>query len=70
MQKTVTDVEKWSNVNKLQLNADKYHEMIIDFTKEKHQFDTITVDSQELELVSSAKVLGVRFRTPFNGSAM
>ena len=58
MQKTVTDVEKWSNVNKLQLNADKCHEMIFDFTKEKHQFDTITVNSQELELVSSPKVLG------------
>ena len=44
MQKTVTDVEKFSNVNKLQLNADKCHEMInIDFTKEKHQFDTITI---------------------------
>ena len=59
MQKTVTDVEKWSNVNKLQLNADKCHQIIIDFTKEKYQFDTITLNSQELELVSSAKVLGV-----------
>ena len=58
MQKTVTDVEKWPIVNKLQLNADKCHEMIIVFTKEKHQFDTITVNSQELELVSSPKVLG------------
>ena len=35
MQKTVTDVEKWSNVNKLklQLNADKRHEMIIDYRR-------------------------------------
>ena len=34
MQKTVTDVEKWSNVNKLQLiNADKCHEMIINFRR-------------------------------------
>ena len=58
-QKTVTDVEKWSNVNKLQFNADRYQEIIIEPTEEKHQFDIITVNSQELELVSSAKVLGV-----------
>jgi hypothetical protein len=33
--------------------------MVIDFKKVKHQFDTITVNCKELELVSSAKVLGV-----------
>ena len=58
-QKTVTDVEKWSNVNKLQLNADRCQEIIIDLAEEMHECDTITVNSQELELVSSAKVLGV-----------
>jgi hypothetical protein len=59
IQNAVTEVEKWSNINKLQLNADKCKEMVIDFKKEKHQFDTITVNCKELELVSSAKVLGV-----------
>ena len=34
--------------------------MTIDFTKEKHQFDTITVNSQELELVSSIKKVNKR----------
>ena len=59
IQNAVTDVERWSNVNKLQLNADKCKEMVIDFKRQKQQFDAITINSKELELVSSAKVLGV-----------
>ncbi len=59
IQNAVTDVERWSNVNKLQLNADKCKEMVIDFKRQKQQFDAITINSKELELVSSAKVLGI-----------
>ena len=59
IQNAVTDVERWSNVNKLQLNADKCKEMVIDFKRQKQQFDAITINSEELELVSSAKVLGI-----------
>ncbi len=59
IQNVVTDVKQWSNVNKLQLNADKCKEMVIDFKRQKQQFDAITINSKELELVSSAKVLGV-----------
>ena len=33
--------------------------MVIDFKRQKQQFDAITINSKELELVSSAKVLGV-----------
>ena len=59
LQSTVTDIEKWSNKNKLQLNADKCKEMVIDFTNSKHQFNPISVNSQELERVCNAKLLGV-----------
>jgi hypothetical protein len=59
IQNAVTDVERWSNVNKLQLNADKCKEMVSDFKRQKQQFNAITINSKELELVSSAKVLGV-----------
>ena len=65
IQNAVTDVERWSNVNKLQLNADKCKEMVIDFKRQKQQFDTITINSKELELVSSAKVLGVIIHIQF-----
>ena len=59
IQNAVADVERLSNVNKLQLNADKCKEMVIDIKRQKQQFDAITINSKELELVSSAKVLGV-----------
>ena len=59
MQSAVSDVEKWSKNNKLQLNEDKCKEMIVDFKKVKHQLKTIIINSKELKLVSSAKILGV-----------
>ncbi len=59
MQNAVSDVERWSTENKLQLNADKCKEMVIDFKKVKHHFHTISVNSKELELVDSVKILGI-----------
>jgi hypothetical protein len=46
IQNAVTDVERWSNVNKLQLNADKCKEMVIDFKRQKQQFDAIIMNSK------------------------
>ena len=59
MQVAVNAVEQWSTINKLQLNADKCKELVIDFKKVKHHFDAVTVNSQELERVDSVKLLGV-----------
>ena len=59
MQDAVNTVEQWSIVNKLQLNADKCKELVIDFKRVKHHFDTVTENSQELECVDSVKLLGV-----------
>ena len=59
MQVAVEAVEQWSTINKLQLNADKCKELVIDFKKVKHHFDVVTVNSQELERVDSVKLLGV-----------
>ena len=39
VQNAVTHVEKWSAENKLQLNAKKCKELIIDFKHTKHVFD-------------------------------
>ncbi|CAB4027200.1 Hypothetical predicted protein [Paramuricea clavata] len=60
IQNAVTDVER-CNVNKLQLNADKCKEMVIDFKRQKQQFDAITINSKELELVSSAISSSLQF---------
>ncbi len=70
MQNAVSDVERWSTENKLQLNADKCKEMVIDFKKVKHNFHTISVNSKELELVDSVKILGTLYPTPYNGLIM
>ena len=59
MQVAVNAVEQWSTINKLQLNADKCKELVIDFKKVKHHFDAVTVNFQELERVDSVKLLGV-----------
>ena len=59
MPNAVSDVQRWSTENKLQLNADKCKEMVIDLKKVKHQFHTISVNSKELELVDSVKILGI-----------
>ena len=52
-------VEQWPTINKLQLNADKCKELVIDFKKVKHHFDAVIMNSQELERVDSVKLLGV-----------
>ncbi len=60
MQKAVFNVKRWSTENKLQLNADKCKEMIIDFKKVKHKFRSVSVNSKELlELMDRVKILGV-----------
>ena len=59
MQVAVNAVEQWSTINKLQLNADKCKELVIDFKKVKHHFDAVTVNSQELERVDSVKLIGI-----------
>lgn len=52
-------VEQWCTVQKLQLNADKCKELIIDFMKVKHHLDAVTVNSRELERIDSVKLFGV-----------
>ena len=59
IQAPVDAVEQWSTTNKLQLNADKCKELVIDFKKAKHYFDAVTVNSKEIESVDSVKLLGV-----------
>ena len=55
----VAVVEDWSRENKLQLNADKCKELVIDFKTNKHIFDPIIVDGKELCIVTHAKILGI-----------
>ena len=47
IQVAVNAVEQWLSNNKLQLNPDKYKELVIDFKKVKRHFDAVTVDSHD-----------------------
>lgn len=58
-QVAVDAVECWSKCQLMQLNADKCKELRIDFKRNKHLFQPLTVDSKELPVVNSAKILGV-----------
>ena len=52
-------VEQLSITKKLRLNPDKCKKLLIAFKRTRHWFDTITVNSNELECVNSVKVLSV-----------
>ena len=58
-QAAVTSVENWSRENRMKLHPGKCKELIVDFSKNKHVFDPITVDGVCIPVVSKANVLGL-----------
>ena len=60
VQHTVTAVEVWSWSQRMQLNADKCREMVIDFKKISHNFSPLKVDGNELPVTDCAKILSVK----------
>ena len=58
-QQAASSVENWSLRNKLQLNPDKCKELRIDFKQKKDQFDPISINDQQLQVVNHAKILGL-----------
>ena len=59
VQDAVTSVEKWSTENKLQLNAEKCKELIIDFKHSKYGFEPLIVNGNLLSVVKHVKILGL-----------
>ena len=58
-QNIADNVMQWSEENKLQLHPDKCKELRISFSKEPVVLDQVTANGKEIELVDSAKLLGV-----------
>ncbi len=58
-QNIADSVAKWSSNNKLILNDEKCKELRICFAKNQEDFQPIYVNGKELEIVKSAKLLGV-----------
>ena len=52
-------VQNWSRENRLELNADKCKEMIINLNKQKNSFDQVSIERKGLDIVSHAKTLGM-----------
>ena len=59
VQHAVTAVEDWSRSQRMQLNAEKCKEMVIDFKKISHNFSPLEVDGNKLPVTVFAKMLGV-----------
>ena len=55
LQYAVTAVEDWSRPQRMQLNAEKCKEMVIDLKKNSHHFSPLEVDGNELPVTDCAK---------------
>ena len=58
-QHAVNYVAEWSSYNLMQLNAAKCKELVIDFKKFKHYFESLVVCDKNLTVVQNAKILGL-----------
>ena len=59
IQHAVNYVAEWSSCNLMQLNAAKCKELVIDFKKFKHHFESLVVSDKNLKVVQNAKILGL-----------
>ena len=59
LQETMNQVADWSKENKFQLNPKKCKELRINFTKQSHCYEPVRINDQCLELVKSARILGM-----------
>ena len=59
VQTAVSAIEAWSQANRMELNADKCKEMIIDFKKTNHNFSPLVNNGKELPVSNCVKILGV-----------
>ena len=59
VQHSVNYVAEWSSCNLMQLNVAKCKELVIDFKKFKHHFESLVVSDKNLTVVKNAKILGL-----------
>ena len=64
-QRTTERAVQWSLENRVQLNTDKCKEMRISLTKSQQEFETILINSDDLEVVDSVKLLGLNISSDF-----
>ena len=59
MQSIADCVAQWSYNNRVKLNSDKCKELRISFARDQPEFQPILLNGMNLEVVKSAKLLGV-----------
>ena len=59
-QQVANEISDWSNINRMQLNADKCKEIRISFARNPPKLNPITIENQIIEVVSDVKVLGLQ----------
>ena len=65
LQTTLNGINHWCARNIMSLNPRKCKEILVCFWKNNPDFSPLTIDEQPIELVKSAKLLGVVFRLRF-----
>ena len=58
-QQIADKLAQWSSDNRVKLNNEKYKELRISFARYQPELQPIVVNGQELEVVHSAKLLGI-----------
>jgi hypothetical protein len=66
LQTAVNTAVDWSNRNSMKINASKTKEMMICFSKSPPLIPHITIDSKEIERVTSFKLLGIEINDNLN----
>ena len=61
-------VAQWSSDNRVKLNNEKYQELKISFARNQQELQPIVVNGQELEVVHSAKLLGITITSDLSWS--
>ena len=56
----------WFKINKMVVNPDKFQAIILDKRKRDHTDEHITVDNQQIKVVSSVKLLGLQLDDKLN----
>ena len=59
IQKAADKVVDWSKDQRMLLNEDKCKEIRMDFEKNKHSLDPVSINGKDLSVVKNAKILGV-----------
>ena len=66
-QQYITEIQEWTNNQKMILNAEKTKVMIFNFTN-NYQFTTrLALNKENIEIVRQAKLLGVLITDDLNG---